>query len=86
MYRYALSQQKNAPPPPPVSIVDEKPKLAESEVAVEQSKLPEGDSKLEGKSESKELAPEVPVPKTQADLGVGADVNPNVGSGDLNKP
>ena len=32
----------------------------------------------------KELAPEVPVsPKTQADLGVGANNNSNVGSNDV---
>ena len=32
---------------------------------------------------TKELAPEVPASKTQADLGVGANTNPNVGSSDL---
>ena len=41
---------------------------------------------LKEKSEPKELAPEIPTPKTQADLGVGTDTNPNIGSGDLNKP
>ena len=86
IYRYALSQEKNAPPPAPTPVQDEKPKLAESEASVEQSKLPEGDSPPEGKPEQKELAPEVPTPKTQADLGVGANNNPNLGSGDLPKP
>ena len=38
----------------------------------------------EGKSEPKGLAHEVPIPKTQADLGVGG--NNNLGSGDLPKP
>jgi ubiquinol-cytochrome c reductase cytochrome b subunit len=85
IYRYALSQEKSAPPPPPTPVQDEKPKLAEP-VSAEQSKLPKGDSLPEGKPEPKELAPEITTPKTQADLGVGADNNLNVGSGDLNKP
>jgi ubiquinol-cytochrome c reductase cytochrome b subunit len=84
VYRYAMSQQKNAPPPAPIQ--DEKPKLAEPDVSVQPGKIPEGDTTSEGKPTTKELAPEVPIPKTQADLGVGANVNPNIGSGDLNKP
>jgi ubiquinol-cytochrome c reductase cytochrome b subunit len=53
--------------------------LAEPEVSVEQSKLPEG----EKTSDAKELAPEVQVPKTQADMRVGASDNSNIGSNDL---
>ncbi|MDH5418450.1 MAG: cytochrome bc complex cytochrome b subunit, partial [Nitrosopumilus sp.] len=84
-YRYAMSQQKNAPPPIPIQ--DEKPKLAEPDVSVQSGKIPEGDNTTpEEKHTTKELAPEVPIPKTQADLGVGANVNSNVGAGDLNKP
>ncbi|MBT8243534.1 MAG: cytochrome bc complex cytochrome b subunit, partial [Nitrosopumilus sp.] len=83
VYRYAMSQQKNAPPPAPVPVVEEKPKLAEPEASVEKSKLPEGETKSDGKPEPKELAPEVPAPKTQADMGVGADSNPNTGSSDF---
>ena len=86
IYRYAISQEKNAPPPAPVPTQEEKPKLAEPNVSVEQSKLSKGDSLSEGKSEPKELTPEVPVPKTQADLGVGANSNLDLGSGDLPKP
>jgi len=86
VYRYAMSQQKNAPPPAPVSVMDEKPKLAEPDASVESSKLPEGDVKSEGKSETKESPVEVLVPKTQADLGVSTNANTNVGSGDLSKP
>ncbi|EIJ65641.1 cytochrome b/b6 family protein [Candidatus Nitrosopumilus salaria BD31] len=86
VYRYAMSQQKNAPPPVPVPVSDEKPKLMEPEVSTQQGKTPEGDATSEEKSTPKELAPEVSVPKTQADLGVDANVNPNIGSGDLNKP
>ena len=78
VYRYAMSQQKNAPPPAPVPVVEEKPKLAEPEASVEPSKLPEGEGTSNSKPETKELAPEVPAPKTQADLGVGADANPDV--------
>jgi ubiquinol-cytochrome c reductase cytochrome b subunit len=85
VYRYAMSQQKNAPPPAPVPVVDEKPKLAEPEVPVEKSKLPEGETTSDAKPDAKELAPEVPTPKIQADL-VGSDANPNLGSGDLTKP
>jgi len=85
VYRYAMSQQKNAPPPAPVSVPDEKPKLAEPDVSVQPGKVSE-DATSGDKHMPKELAPEVSVPKTQADLGVGANVNPNLGSGDLNKP
>ncbi|MDH5416343.1 MAG: cytochrome bc complex cytochrome b subunit, partial [Nitrosopumilus sp.] len=84
IYRYALSQQKNAPPPAPVPVQEEKPRLAEPDASVEQSKLSKDDSLPEGKSEPKGLAHEVPIPKTQADLGVGG--NNNLGSGDLPKP
>jgi len=83
VYRYAMSQQKNAPPPAPIPVVEEKPKLTEPEVPVEQSKLPEGEKTSDAKSSPKELAPEVSVPKTQADLGVGASDNSNVGSNDI---
>jgi ubiquinol-cytochrome c reductase cytochrome b subunit len=86
VYRYAMSQQKNAPPPAPVPVMDEKPKLAEPDASVESSKLPEGDAQPEGKSETKESPVEVLVPKTQADLGVSTNANTNVGSGDLSKP
>jgi ubiquinol-cytochrome c reductase cytochrome b subunit len=81
VYRYAMSQQKNAPPPPPVPVIDEQPKLTEPDVSAETSKLPEGDTTPEEKP--KELAQEVPTPKTQADLGVGADNNLNIGSDEL---
>jgi ubiquinol-cytochrome c reductase cytochrome b subunit len=78
-----MSQQKNAPPPAPILVVEEKPKLAEPEVPVEQSKLPEGGKTSDAKPDAKELAPEVPIPKTQADMGVGTSNNSNVGSDDL---
>jgi len=84
LYRYALSEEKNAPPPP-VPVVEEKPKLAEPEASTEPSKLSEGDAVPEGKPEPKELAAEIPTPKTQADLGVSADNNPNLGSDDLER-
>ena len=78
-----MSQQKNAPPPAPVLVMDEKPKLVESDASVESSKLPEEDTTPKGKSEPKELTPEVVVPKTQADLGVGASDNLNIGSNEF---
>ena len=83
VYRYAMSQQKNAPPPAPVPVVEEKPKLPEPEVSAETSKLPEGETASDAKPETKELAPEVPVPKTQAGLGVDVSNNPNSGSNDI---
>jgi ubiquinol-cytochrome c reductase cytochrome b subunit len=83
VYRYAMSQQKNAPPPPPVPVVDEKPKLAEPKVPAEESKLSKDETKSDVTPKVKELAPEIPMPKTQADLGVGANNNSNVGSNDL---
>ena len=83
VYRYGMSEEKNAPPPPPVRVEEEKPKLAEPEASTESTKLPEGSVAPEGKPEPKELAAEVPTPKTQADLGVSADNNPNVGTDDL---
>jgi ubiquinol-cytochrome c reductase cytochrome b subunit len=79
LYRYALSEEKNAPPPPPIPVPEEKPKLAEPEVSVEQSKLPEG----EKTSDAKELAPEVPIPKTQADVRVATNNNSNIGANDI---
>ena len=85
LYRYALSEEKNAPPPPPIPVQEEKPKLPEPDVSPEPSKLPEGDAAPEGKPEPKELAQEIPTPKTTADLGVGADSNPNLGSDDLER-
>jgi len=85
IYRYALSQEKNAPPPAPVPVQEEKPKLSEPEIS-EQSKLPDSESLPEEKPEPKELTPKVPTSSTQADLGVDADKNLNLGSGDLNKP
>jgi len=85
LYRYALSEEKIAPPPPPVPAQEEKPELTGPD-ASEPSKLPEGDAAPLEKSEPKELAQEVPIPKTDADLGDGADNNPNLGSGDLRKP
>jgi ubiquinol-cytochrome c reductase cytochrome b subunit len=86
VYRYAMSQQKNAPPPAPTPVVEEKPKLAELDVTAEHSTLSEGNNMSEVKSEPKELAPEISVPKTQADLGTSVDTNSNIGSGDLTKP
>jgi len=83
LYRYALNEEKNAPPPPPVQVQEEKPKLPEPDVSTESSKLPDGDAAPEEKPEPKELTQEIPTPKTTADLGVGADNNPNIGSDDL---
>ncbi|AJM91240.1 MULTISPECIES: cytochrome b N-terminal domain-containing protein [Nitrosopumilus] len=80
VYRYGLSEQKNAPPPPPVPVVDEKPKLAEPEGTSEQSEIPEDNAKPDEKP--KELAPEIPTPKSQTDLGVGANNNSNIGTAD----
>ena len=61
IYRYALSQQKNAPPPAPVRVVEDLPELSESEVipeitadsTSETSKLPDDTSE----EKPKELAP-----------------------------
>ncbi|MFB5632748.1 MAG: cytochrome bc complex cytochrome b subunit, partial [Nitrosopumilus sp.] len=93
IYRYGMSEQKNAPPPPPTPVSDEKPKLAEPEATSEPKELPTDQTTPE-KPEEKPLAPEVPTPKAQSDLGVKADINPNLsgdnnpnlGAGDLNKP
>ena len=67
-----MSEQKNAPPPPPTPVQDEKPKLAEPEVSEEPAELPEGDSSSDTKP--KEIPAEVPTPKSQADLGTNADL------------
>ena len=90
IYRYAMSQQKNAPPPAPVRIVEDLPELSESEVVPEitvdstseASKLSD-DSTSEEKP--KELAPTVPTSATKAELDVGNN-NSNLGSQDLTKP
>ena len=90
IYRYALSQQKNAPPPAPVRVVEDLPELSESEAipeitadsTSETSKLPAETSE----EKPKELAPTVPTPTTtKADLDVGTNTNTNLGSQDLKK-
>jgi ubiquinol-cytochrome c reductase cytochrome b subunit len=88
IYRYALSQQKSAPPPAPVRIEEDFPELSESEVVPEvtadstseASKLPEGGTSEE---KPKELASTVPT--TKADLDIGTNNNSNLGSQDLTK-
>lgn len=71
IYRYGLNKASEAPPPPPVLIPDERPKLAEPELSEEQSQLPEpGAAKA---TEQKEAPPEIPAPKVQADAGRSAD-------------
>ena len=84
-----MSQQKNAPPPAPVRIVEDLPELSESEVpeitgdsSGEASKLSD-----DGTSEEKpkELASTVPTSATNAELDVGNN-NSNLGSQDLTKP
>ena len=56
VYRYAMAQQKSAPPPAPVLVVDERPKLAESSESDESDKIAEISAKYEDKSEPKEIA------------------------------
>ena len=87
IYRYGMSEQKNAPPPPPAPVEEELPALAEPEAGEEQAKLPEGDASAAEMADGKpkpELAPEIPAApassKGQADKGVGADaVDPGTG-------
>ncbi|HIE46279.1 MAG TPA: cytochrome bc complex cytochrome b subunit, partial [Nitrosopumilus sp.] len=82
VYRYAMSQQKNAPPPPPALVPDAIPKLVESDVPKPSELDKDVSSK---KSETKELS-EIPTPKTQADVQVDANNNTNLGSNDITKP
>ena len=94
IYRYALSQQKNAPPPAPVRIVEDLPELSESEVIPEVTADSTGEtSQLSddtSEEKPKELAPTVPsIPTpttTKADLDIGTNDNTNLGSQDLTKP
>jgi ubiquinol-cytochrome c reductase cytochrome b subunit len=84
LYRYALNQAKNTPPPPPVPIHEDKPKeLVESPVP--NSKLPDQSSGTVTK-EPKEIAPQIPTPKIQADLGIGTNKISDFGSSDLKIP
>ena len=86
LYRYALNQAKNTPPPPPIPIHEDKPKeLAESQPVPNTGKLPEGKSVDDGKKETKEIVPQITAPKIQADLGVGTNNSPDFGSSDLKK-
>jgi len=86
LYRYGLNQAKNAPPPPPVHVPDEKPKeLAEPELVPNTSKISESHSIDDSKKESKE-APQITTPKIQADLGINDNRNYDFGSSDLKKP
>jgi ubiquinol-cytochrome c reductase cytochrome b subunit len=85
VYRYGLNQAKNTPPPPPVPIHEDKPKeLTESQIP-STAKLPEGQSSIDNKKETKEIAQQIPAPKIQADLGVGANITSDIGSSDLKK-
>jgi len=79
VYRYGMNQAKNAPPPPPVPISEEKPKEIPQSVP-EPGKLPEPSAD----AKPKEIAPQIQTPQVKADLG-GAS-NPNVGASDLSKP
>ena len=89
IYRYALSQQKNAPPPAPVRIEEDLPELTESESSseviadssTETSKLPDATSE----EKPQQLAPTVPTPTTKADLDAGTNTT-TLGSQDLTKP
>ena len=90
IYRYAMSQQKNAPPPAPVRIVEDLPELSESEAVPEITADSTSEaSKLSDNSTSeekpKELAPTVPTSATNAELDVKNN-NSNLGSEDLTKP
>ena len=90
IYRYALSQQKNAPPPAPVRMEEDFPELSESEVVPEiTADSTDESSKLsDNTSEEKpaELAPTVPTPATKADSDIGTNNDTNLGSQDLTKP
>jgi ubiquinol-cytochrome c reductase cytochrome b subunit len=54
LYRYAMAQQKIAPPPAPVLVADERQKLVEPVETDESDKIAELSAKYEDKSESKE--------------------------------
>jgi ubiquinol-cytochrome c reductase cytochrome b subunit len=83
LYRYALNQAKNTPPPPPVPIHEDKPKeLAESLVL--NSKLSDQSSSTVTK-EPKEIAQQITT-KIQADLEVGTNKISDFGSSDLKTP
>ena len=84
LYRYGLNQAKNAPPPPPVPIHEEKPKELPQTVPTS-GKLPEGKSVDDSKKVTKEIIPQITPPKVQADLGVNAKTIPDLGSTDLKK-
>jgi ubiquinol-cytochrome c reductase cytochrome b subunit len=86
VYRYGLSQAKNAPPPPPMPVPEEQPKgLAEPQLVPNTSKISESHILDDGKKESKEIA-QISTPKIQADLGIDANRNYDLGSTDLKKP
>ena len=83
VYRYGLNQAKNAPPPPPVLIHEDKPKeLAESQIPTT-GKLPEGQSSGDDKKKTKEIVYQIPTPKAQTDLRVGTNITSDLGSSDL---
>jgi len=86
IYRYGLSQAKNAPPPPPIHVPEEKPKgLAEPQLVPNTSKISEGRILDDGKKESKETA-QIPTPTIKADLGLDTNRKYDFGSSDLKKP
>ena len=89
IYRYAMSQQKNAPPPAPVRIVEDLPELSESEVVPEitvdsTSEAPKLSDDSTSEEKPKELAPGLNL--YQIDFKNPANNNSNLGSQDLTKP
>ena len=70
IYRYGISEQKNAPPPPPKPVQDEKLGLAEpgSSLALEDK---DAGAKADAKEKPKEIAPTIPIPKAQASTETG---------------
>ena len=79
IYRYGLSEAKNAPPPPPIPVPEEKPKEIPQSVK-EPSKIAGTHSE---DAKPKELAPEISTAKSQSDAGV--TTSSNVGASVLKK-
>jgi len=86
LYRYGLNQAKNAPPPPPVPIHEDKPKELAESLDPTAGKLPEEQSAGNITKEQKEIPAQIPTPKIQADLGIGTNMGSDFGSSDLKKP
>ncbi len=87
VYRYSMNQAKNAPPPPPAPLAEERPKELVELPTTDQPQLSGPDSKEGGGAEKPQAIPQqTPTPQVKADLPQDINRDPTLGSSDIRKP